>query len=191
MIMTENKILNQIYKKAKQDYDKKLKLNFPKKVVAQVHFMIGKISTNKSLVAALVTSCLKKIINPKQDIRLHRTDFSKGYSARVLDTKFTTPFFKRHFPKYSNKETSFLTLATREKIKWNLKEDQNLKIRNRELKLYFLGFLANLSDKKPFSAFKYSESKFQYSFSSKCQSFFINLKAWMYAYIFDFLLGVW
>ncbi len=84
--------------------------------------MISKIGSNKSLVSALITSFVKKIIDKKQDIRLHRTDFDGGYSARSLDTSFTSPFFKRHFPKYANKESAFLTLATREKIKWTKKK---------------------------------------------------------------------
>jgi DNA (cytosine-5)-methyltransferase 1 len=45
--------------------------------------------------------------------------FINGYSARVLDTKVTTPFLKSKFPKYANKETAFLTKATRAEIIWN------------------------------------------------------------------------
>lgn len=72
---------------------------------------------------------------------MHRTDFDGGYSARTLDTYVTTPFFKNHFTRYANKETSFLTLATREKIKWTRKEGKNLKIRDIELKNSFLEIL--------------------------------------------------
>ena len=81
--------------------------------------------------SALVTSLVKKIITPKQDIRLHRTDFEGGYSARSLDTSITAPFFKKYFPKYANKESAFLTLATREKIKWTKTAGKNLKIRDK------------------------------------------------------------
>lgn len=84
---------------------------------------------------------LKKIISSKQDIRLHRTDFVNGYSARVLDTRITSPFFKDNFQKYANKESAFLTLATREAIKWTKKECKNLKIRNVKLKEAFLDIL--------------------------------------------------
>ena len=77
-------------------------------------------------------------MDPKQDIRLHRTDFENGYSARSLDTRITSPFFKKYFPKYANKESSFLTLATRERIKWTIEDGNNLKIRNKNLKKCFL-----------------------------------------------------
>jgi DNA (cytosine-5)-methyltransferase 1 len=90
------------------------------------------------LISALVTSLLKKITTPEQDIRLHRVDFEGGYSARTLDTKITAPFFKLNFPKYANKESSFLTLATRERIKWTLDEGQGMKIRNKAVKNSYL-----------------------------------------------------
>ena len=111
---------------------------FPKVIKTNIDTLIDKIDSNKSLLSALVTSLVKKIIDPQQDVRLHRTDFKGGYSARSLDTKVTTPFFKKHFPKYANKESSFLTLATREKIKWVKKEGRNLKIRDKNVKTSFL-----------------------------------------------------
>ncbi|MCL5992283.1 MAG: DNA methyltransferase [Bacteroidetes bacterium] len=91
---------------------------------------------------------MKKLITPNQDIRFHRTDFKNGYSARSLDTQVTATFFKNHFPRYSNKETAFLTLATREKIPWTLKEGKNLKIRNEKLKKAFLEILNDVQVKK-------------------------------------------
>ena len=79
-----------------------------------IDLLISKIETDKSLVQVVVTSILKKIITPEQDIRIHMAKLENGYSARVLDTQVTTPFFKKYFPKYANKETAFLTKATRD-----------------------------------------------------------------------------
>lgn len=59
--------------------------------------------------------------------------FENGYSARVLDTKVTSPFFKRYFPTYANKETAFLTKATRAEIVWNFTEGKKLPFRSRQL----------------------------------------------------------
>ncbi len=114
--------------------------------IKEIDFLIEKIDSNKSIVSALVTSFVKKILEPKQDVRLHRTDFENGYSARSLDTKITTPFFKSHFPKYANKESSFLTLATREKIKWTKTEGNNLKIRNKKLRESFLDIFEQIEE---------------------------------------------
>ncbi len=108
--------------------------------------MIEKIDSNKSIVSALVTSLVKKILATTQDIRLHRMDFEGGYSARTLDTRFTSPFFKDHFPKYANKESSFLTLATRERIKWTKQEGQNLKIRDKKLRESFLNIFEQIEE---------------------------------------------
>lgn len=136
--MTENEILEKAFKKAEQIVKKKQFDKFSETIREDVDLLVDKIEQNKSIVSALVTSLVKKIIDPIQDVRLHRTDFENGYSARSLDTKFTSPFFKNHFPKYANKESSFLTLATRERIKWTKKDGTALKIRNKELKNSFL-----------------------------------------------------
>ncbi|MDR2654445.1 MAG: hypothetical protein LBB39_04010 [Mycoplasmataceae bacterium] len=135
--MNERNVLENIYAKAAQ-----LNVNdIPSIVKRDIDTLIANIESNKSLVSALTTSILKKIQLPKQDIRLHRTDFVNGYSARVLDTHVTSPFFKDYFPKYANKESAFLTLATREEIKWTKKDGKNLKIRNIKLKEAFLNIL--------------------------------------------------
>ena len=106
-----------------------------------VNVLIEKIDSNKSLLSAIVTSVAKKAIQSEQDIRLHRVDFEGGYSAKTLDTKVTAPFFKQYFPKYANKESAFLTLATRERLKWTLDEGLQLKIRNKDVKASFLTIL--------------------------------------------------
>lgn len=132
--MKEKEILVNTFKSAKKIDKTKVSIQ----IKQDIDFLIEKIDTNKSLISALVTSLVKKISNPKQDIRLHRKDFENGYSARVLDTQVTSPFFKDNFPKYANKESSFLTLATRERIKWTKEEGTNLKIRDKKLKACFL-----------------------------------------------------
>ncbi|TAD97881.1 MAG: DNA methyltransferase [Bacteroidetes bacterium] len=142
--MTEKEILAKAYTKAQN-----LDLSTVSDLVKQdVDILIEKIGSNKSIVSALVTSLTKKIYEPKQDIRLHRTDFENGYSARVLDTQVISPFFKDHFPKYANKESSFLTLATRERIKWTKDEGENLKIRDKKLKTAFLNIFEQIEIEK-------------------------------------------
>ncbi len=142
--MTEKEILTEAYTSAQN-----LDLSTISNIIKQdVDILINKIDSNKSLVSALVTSLVKKIQQPAQDIRLHRTDFENGYSARVLDTQVTVPFFKDYFPKYANKESAFLTLATRERIKWTKEEGNNLKIRDKELKIAFLSIFEQIEEKQ-------------------------------------------
>jgi len=141
-------VLKQAYKEAEKVNGKNQFAKFDTSIRQDIDLLIKNISENKSIVSALVTSLLKKIINPEQDIRLHRTDFNNGYSARSLDTEITTPFFKDKFPRYANKETSFLTLSTRERIKWTKKEGNALKIRNKALKESFLNVFENIEERK-------------------------------------------
>ena len=131
-------ILEEIYKEAQIMLKKNRVDNINATLKKDIDLLIDKIESNKSIVSALAASLLKKIIDPKQDIRLHRMDFENGYSARSLDTRITSPFFKKYFPKYANKESSFLTLATRERIKWTIEDGNNLKIRIKNLKKCFL-----------------------------------------------------
>ncbi len=145
--MNETEILNQAYLEASKIIAEDRLEELDPLICGDVASLIAGITGNKSIVSALVTSLLKKIADPAQDVRLHRTDFEGGYSARSLDTKVVTPFFKKHFPKYANKESAFLTLSTRERIKWTKNEGQNLKIRSKKLKDSFLNIFDRLERK--------------------------------------------
>ncbi|MCX5983017.1 MULTISPECIES: DNA methyltransferase [Nostocales] len=74
--------------------------------------------------------------------------FPNGYSARVLDTKVTTPFFKINFPRYANKETAFLTKATRAEIIWNFEEGIKLPLRSKSLVEPFLTLIDKIENQK-------------------------------------------
>ena len=85
--MKETEILEKALSDAKKLIEKNKVNKFPDVIKSNIDTLIGKIDSNKSLLSALVTSLVKKITTPEQDIRLHRTDFEKGYSARVLTHK--------------------------------------------------------------------------------------------------------
>src|SRR3990172_2586979 len=92
--MNLTEILDESLARAITVIQSKKEIDFPDSIRSDVDTLINKIDKNKSLVSALVTSLVKKITDPKQDIRLHRTDFRGGYSARSLDTSVTAPFFR-------------------------------------------------------------------------------------------------
>lgn len=146
--MTGKEILEKAFQNAVNLIESDEIKNVSPYIQENVDRLIEKIDSNKSIVSALVTSLVKKILVPAQDVRLHRTDFEGGYSARSLDTAVTTVFFKNHFPKYANKESAFLTLATRERIKWTKYEGQNLKIRNKKLRESFLNVFEHIEENK-------------------------------------------
>ncbi len=146
--MNGTEILEKAFQDAVNPVESDKIKQIPNEIRKDADYLIEKIDSNKSIVSALVTSLVKKILEPTQDVRLHRTDFDGGYSARSLDTAITTLFFKKHFPKYANKESSFLTLATRERIKWTKEEGQNLKIRNKKLRESFLNIFEHIEGNK-------------------------------------------
>jgi len=89
--MTPSEVLEDVLLKALSILDSKKENKFSPIISANVDVLINRIDKNKSLLSALVTSLVRKINEPKQDIRLHRTDFIGGYSARSLDTSVTAP----------------------------------------------------------------------------------------------------
>ncbi|MDR1552636.1 MAG: hypothetical protein LBS69_04130 [Prevotellaceae bacterium] len=137
--MTNFEILEDLLNEAIKNISAKNKLKYSNLIVANIDVLVANIDKNKSLVSAMVTSMLKKITEPQQDIRLHRTDFEGGYSARSLDTDVTTLFFKKYFPKYANKESGFLSMATRAQIAWT--KTDGTRIRTRASKEFMSSFL--------------------------------------------------
>ncbi|MDR0568943.1 MAG: restriction endonuclease, SacI family [Spirochaetaceae bacterium] len=137
----ETAVLEKIYLESVRFFENPGKIKFSQAITVNIDALIQEIDKNKSLVSALVTSLLTKICTPAQDIRLHRTDFEGGYSARSLDANVTAPFFKKYFPKYANKESGFLTMSTRERIPWTKDAGQSLKIRNKTVKNSFLDII--------------------------------------------------
>jgi len=59
---------------------------------------------HKAVLAALLTSLIKKIEVPLQDVRLHKMEFPGGYSGRVYDTRYITPFIRARFPRLAMDE---------------------------------------------------------------------------------------
>lgn len=136
-------ILEENYRKAIQIIEGQRPDTIPSEIKMSIDPLLNKIESDKSLIQVVITTLLKKKISPQQDIRLHMSKFENGYSARVLDTKITTAFFKEYFPKYANKETAFLTKATRSEIIWNFTEGKKLPLRSKDL----IGPFLNLIDK--------------------------------------------
>jgi DNA (cytosine-5)-methyltransferase 1 len=150
MIKTSNNpsdILENYYRIAVQVIEEKRLESIPKDIKESIDPFILRIDSNKSLLQAIVSSILKKKISPEQDIRLHKEEFPNGYSARGLDTKITSPFFKKYFPKYANKETAFLTMAMRASVVWNFEEGRTLPFRDKKILDPFLNLIDKIQNK--------------------------------------------
>jgi DNA (cytosine-5)-methyltransferase 1 len=141
-------ILEKFYQQAIELIENQALSEIQEEIKVSLDIFIQKIETDKSLIQVIITTLLKKIIKPEQDIRLHMAKFPNGYSARVLDTKVTTPFFKINFPRYANKETAFLTKATRAEIIWNFEEGIKLPLRSKSLVEPFLTLIDKIENQK-------------------------------------------
>lgn len=96
--------------------------------------------TLKAVLAALMTSLVKKIHQPEQDIRLHKVEMVGGYSGRGFDTQYITPFIRRHFPRLAMKSGSgWLTRSIEQNHPFTL--DFTGKIKRPEVKQAFLNTL--------------------------------------------------
>ncbi len=89
----------------------------------------------KGVLAVVITSLVKKIVDPAQDIRNHQSSMKGGYSGRTLDTNVVTPFLKEHnFPAMS--ESGWLTRSLEHKSPYNM--SYNGAIKPKVLKEAFL-----------------------------------------------------
>lgn len=108
--------------------------------------IIDKSESLKAVVTALTTSLVKKIENPKQDVRYHKHELKNGYSARTLDTKYITPFFKKEFKRLAMKESGWLTRSIEQPHPFTL--DFPGKIRDKSVKESFLQIINDIEENK-------------------------------------------
>lgn len=69
-------------------------VDLPSDVGNDLKCLGSRIATNKGVYTVLVTLGVYKILNPAQDIRLHKALFDGGFSGRSFDTEFITPTLK-------------------------------------------------------------------------------------------------
>ena len=122
-----------------------IKENLSEVNLKNITILIDNSETQKSIIAVIITSLLKKIVNPKQDVRLHRSEFPNGYSGRSLDTNVVTPWLKQHFTRISPKESGWLTRSIEQPHPFT--KNFPGKIRNKEVKEAFLTILEDVENK--------------------------------------------
>lgn len=152
--MNNNKYINQILEKFYKIAINEIKRDdgeiFLKKLNDNQRNWLFRIISNaesfKAIVTVLTTSLVKKIESPKQDTRYHKNELRGGYSGRTFDTKFITPFFKRYFPRFSMKESGWLTRSIEQPHPFTVKFPG--KIRNKEVKQAFLQILNDIEENK-------------------------------------------
>lgn len=124
-----SKTLEKIYDEAKNNINYIDKLS--KKEIEWITTISNKCFNQKGVFTVLVTLLVYKINNPKQDIRLHRTEFKHGFSGRSYDTKYITPTLKKlGLP--SMAESGWLTRTLERSEPYNLNYSANIEKHTKE-----------------------------------------------------------
>lgn len=112
---------------------------------ARVETILKKAEAQKAVVAVLITSLVKKIETPTQDVRYHKTGLPNGYSGRGFDTRHVTPFIAEKFPRFEMKGGSgWLTRSLEQAHPFTLEFPG--KIRDQSVKEAFLRILNDIEE---------------------------------------------
>lgn len=125
----------------------------------KIDIIVNSIDSQKAVATALITSLVKKVLDPYQDVRFHKVDFGnrewnkRGYSARAFDTQNITPWMKKRFRRWAMDESGWLTRSIEQPHPFTL--DFPGHIQKKDVKEAFLELLnkleENISDKSQFA----------------------------------------
>ncbi|MDA1191071.1 MAG: hypothetical protein O3A46_05225 [Candidatus Poribacteria bacterium] len=123
----------------------------PAKVIDDLQLLVDKAESQKAVIAVLITSLLKKIESPGQDIRYHQAGMEKdgvkvGYSGRTIDTQIVSPYLQRTFPRVAPSESGWVTRSLEQPHPYTL--DYQGKIRNLDVRRVFLSLLDDLENQR-------------------------------------------
>lgn len=110
-----------------------------------VKTIIEKAESHRAVLTVLITSLVKKIETPTQDVRYHQDNLPNGYSGRGLDTHHITPFMKEKFRRFAMAESGWLTRSLEQPYPYTL--DYEGKILNKTVKNAFLQILNDIEEK--------------------------------------------
>ncbi|GIL14107.1 MAG: hypothetical protein BroJett038_28270 [Chloroflexota bacterium] len=132
-------VLESVYQKALQQPPSALSPAQQERVKTIVDFA----ETQKAVLAAVLTSLAKKLVSPEQDVRQHKVELPGGYSGRVFDTNYVTPFIREKFPRLAmHSGSGWLTRSIEQLHPFTL--DFPGRIRNSHLKRAFLEILDDI-----------------------------------------------
>ena len=134
----EKKRLSEIYNESEKLFVTDKNVSIPNDISNLVDAVVKKSEQNKAILAVTVTSLLKKITTPSQDIRYHQSGMVGGYSGRTLDTEVVTPFLKeKNLPHMSS--SGWLTRSLEQAVPYDLNYTGSMKPKS--LKKAFLSLL--------------------------------------------------
>ena len=108
--------------------------------------IIEKAESFRAVLTVLITSLVKKIETPTQDVRYHQRKLPKSYSGRGFDTRHITPFMKEKFRRFAMAESGWLTRTLEQPHPYTL--DYPGEIDNITVKEAFLQILNDIEENK-------------------------------------------
>ena len=112
-----------------------------------IETIVERAESHKAVLAVLITSFVKKIETPTQDVRYHKKELPNGYSGRGFDTSHVTPFIKEKFQRFAMKGGSgWLTRSLEQAHPFTLNFPG--KIRNVSVKDAFLQILNDIEENR-------------------------------------------
>ena len=137
--INEKQRINELYNRALALYSKEVTLSkLPQPYDLYCKIIIDHQERNKAVLAVLTTLLVKKLINPAQDIRLHQSGMSGGFSGRGLDSRVVTPFLREKCFPHMQSGSGWLTRSLEQFRPYNLHYPGNMKpaaVKNAFLKL--------------------------------------------------------
>ena len=141
--MTPREVLEQAYQTAIAAENKSFGLSA--KQQENIQIIVRGAERQKAVLAVLMTSLLKKIVVPEQDIRYHKIEQTSGYSGRSFDTNYVTPFLRSAFPRLAMRSGSgWLTRSIEQNYPFT--RDFPGKIQNAAMKEALLGILHDVQE---------------------------------------------
>lgn len=111
-----------------------------------VETIVEKAESQKAILTVLITSLVKKIETPTQDVRYHKKEFPSGYSGRTLDTSHVTPFMQEKFTRFAMAESGWLTHSLRQPQPYTLEYPG--RIRDKVAKKVLLQILHDIEENR-------------------------------------------
>ena len=109
-----------------------------------IKIITGEAESLKAVLTVLITSLVKKIETPSQDVRYHLKKLENGYSGRGLDENYITPFMKEKFKRFSMAQSGWLTYTLRLPFPYTL--EYSGAIQNEVVKDAFLQILNDIEE---------------------------------------------
>ena len=111
-----------------------------------VNAIIEKAESFRGVLTVLITSLVKKIQTPTQDVRYHQDNLPNGYSGRGLDTDHITPFMKEKFRRFAMAESGWLTRSLEQNHPYTLEYPG--RIQGKTVKDAFLQILNDIEENR-------------------------------------------